>query len=116
MNFIANSFKILPQLGLHLELVSIESIGIFLLPDFLFFITNFQNSQVLFQFTLIDSIFIFNILDGDLRLLLKLCKSIEILEKKMLGLLPVDLLLDLMSFFQILEFPLFISKISLSVF
>jgi hypothetical protein len=102
MDFVADSLEVLSQLCLLFHFISIESIWILFLSDFLLFISNFERSQVLFELSLVDPVLVFNILDSDLRLLFQLCQLIQVLEEQVLCFLSVYFLLDLMTLLQIM--------------
>jgi len=70
----------------------------------------------LLQFSLINAVFILDILQSNLRLLLQLSELVEVLEDKMLAPLFINLNLDLMLLVQVLEFSLLVSEFSLFVF
>ena len=75
-----------------------------------------DRSQILLKLSLIDSIFILNVLKSDLGFFLKLSELIKILEDQMLAPLLVDLDLNLMFLRQILELSFFVSQLCLFVF
>jgi hypothetical protein len=72
MNFVRDSLEIVSQLGLFLVLISSQSIQVLLVSNFLFFLANLKSSEILLEFSLVDSIFIFNVLEGNLCLFLQL--------------------------------------------
>lgn len=91
MNFVTNSLIFVS----HLCLLFVEFLGksnqVFSVSNFLFLSANFDGSEILLKFTLINSVFVFNILEGDLSLLFQIGKLILILEVKMLTTLLIDL-------------------------
>ena len=82
----------------------------------LLFLGNLDGPQVLLELPLVDPVFILDILQGDLGLLLKLCQLIEVLENKMLAPLLVDLDLNLVPLAEILLFSLLVPELGLLVF
>ena len=98
VDFVADSLELVFELGLLFVLLLSESIEVLLMSDLLLFLGNLDGSQVLLELSFIDSVFIFDILQSYLGLLLELGQLIEILENEMLTSLFVDLDLDLMSF------------------
>ena len=116
VDFVADSLKLVFELGLLLILLLGKSIEILLVSYLLLFLGDLNGSQVLFELSFIDPVFILNILQGNLSLFLELGQLIEVLENKMLTSLLVDLNLNLMSLIQILEFSLLVSELGLFVF
>ena len=115
MDLIDDSFKLLSLLGLGLILLLGESIEVLFVSLLLLFDAHLDRSKVLLQFSLIDTVLVLNIFKSDLGLLLKLGVLVKILEHQMLGSLLVDFDFDLMLLFEILEFSLLISKLSLFI-
>jgi len=62
VDFVDNPLKVLAQLGLLLVLFLGEGIKVLLMPHFLLFLGNLQRSKVLLEFSLVNSIFIFDVL------------------------------------------------------
>jgi len=116
VDFVADSLKFVFELGLLLVLLLSKSIEILFVAYLLLFLGDLDGSQVLFELSFIDPVFILDVLQGDLSLFLELGQLIEVLENKMLTSLLVDLNLNLMPFVQILEFSLLVSELGLFIF
>lgn len=116
VDFVADSLKFVFELGLLLVLLLCKSVEILLVAYLLLFLGDLDGSQVLFELSFIDPVFILDVLQGDLSLFLELGQLIEVLENKMLTSLLVDLNLNLMPLVQILEFSLLVSELGLFIF
>lgn len=116
VDFVADSLKLVFELGLLLVLLLCKSVEILLVAYLLLFLGDLDGSQVLFELSFIDPVFILDVLQGDLSLFLELGQLIEVLENKMLTSLLVDLNLNLMPLVQILEFSLLVSELGLFIF
>lgn len=116
VDFVADSLKLVFELGLLLVLLLCKSVKILLVAYLLLFLGDLDGSQVLFELSFIDPVFILDVLQGDLSLFLELGQLIEVLENKMLTSLLVDLNLNLMPLVQILEFSLLVSELGLFIF
>ena len=85
------------------------------MSDLLLFLAHLQSSQVLLQLTLINAVFILDVLERNLGFLLELSELIEVLEDKMLAPLLVNLNLNLVLLLQVLQLTLLVSKLCLLV-
>lgn len=80
MDLIGDSFKLMSLLGLSLVFLFSQGVEILFMSLLLFFLTDSDRSQILFQLSLVDSIFIFNVLKSHLSFFLQLSQLIQILE------------------------------------
>lgn len=116
MYLIADSFMFSSQLGLLLHLFFLKGIKIFFMPDFLLFLRHFDGSNILLEFSFLDSVFILNIFQGDMGFFLKISKLIKVVEDQVLAPLSVDLKFDLMLLAQVLKLSFFVSQLSCFIF
>jgi hypothetical protein len=61
---------------LFLVFISSQGIQVLLVSHLLFFLADFKSSEVLLEFSFVDSIFIFDVLECDLSLFFQLCELI----------------------------------------
>jgi hypothetical protein len=102
MNFVAKTFKFLSQGSLLLVFVSLESIKVLFMPDFLLFLGYIDSPEVLLELSGVDAVLILDVFKCNLRLFFQFSQLIKVLEHEMLTPLSVDFLLDLMLFGKIL--------------
>ena len=86
------------------------------MPSLLLFLRDLERTQVLLDFSFVDSVFIFEVLQCHLPGFLQLCLLIDILEEQMFQSLFPDLYCDLIFFFKILELSLLVPVLCLFVF
>ena len=61
-----DSFKLLSSFSLFFHLFISQSIQIFSMSDFMLFLTYFNSSKILFELSLVDSIFVFDVFKSNL--------------------------------------------------
>jgi len=116
VNLVGDPLELMPGFGLLLVLLFGESVQVLLMPLLLLLVADPDRSQILLEFSLVDSIFVLNVLKGDLSLFLQLSELIKILEDQMLAPLLVDFDLNLMLLGKILELSFLVSQLSLLIF
>jgi hypothetical protein len=72
MDLVANSLKLLPLFSLDLVFLLGESVKILLMSLLLLLDTDLDRSKILLEFSLVDTVLVFNILESDLGLFLKI--------------------------------------------
>lgn len=116
LDLIADSLVVTSH-SAHLFVVGlVQSVNVLLLTALLFFLLNFERSQVLLQLTFVNPVLVLRVLEGDLRFLLELRKLVGVLEHQVHQSLHVNLDFNLVFLLQVLELPLFVTKFSLLVF
>jgi len=87
-----------------------------LLATFLFFLGNLQRYEILLKLAFGDPVLILGVLESDLRFFLQISQLVCVLEHEMHQALHVDLDLDLMLLFKILELSLLVSELGFFIF
>ena len=76
MDFIADTLELGTKLSLLFHLLFGKSIQVLLVSDFLLFLRNLNRSNILLEFTLLNTVLVFNVLQGDLSFFLQVCQLI----------------------------------------